>query len=171
MSAAFPETALAAGRLRELTESDLEDLQALFERCEDYFLLHEDRPPTATEARDEWDAVPEATPRDHKHVVGLFTDGLAGVVEVVRDWPRAGTWNIGLLLLDPTARGRGAGQEVVAAVDVRALAGAAATLRISVDPANTGGLRFWERLGFTPVSAVGSHPTAMALERPVAGAR
>lgn len=171
MSTPFPEARLAAGHLRELSESDLDEVQALFERCEDYFLLHEDRPPTAHEARGEWDAVPEGTPRDHKHVLGLFAPGLAGVVEIVRDWPRAGTWNIGLLLLDPAARGHGAGEEGVGAVDALAAAAGAATLRISVDPANTGGLRFWKRLGFTPVPAVGAHPTAIALERPVAGDR
>jgi GNAT superfamily N-acetyltransferase len=171
VSTPFPQTTLAAGQLRELGESDLGDLQALFERCEDYFLLHEARPPTETEGRDEWDEVPEATPRDHKHILGLFAPELTGVVEVVRDWPRAGTWNIGLLLLDPATRGRGAGTELVGVVDARALAGGAATLRISVDPANADGLRFWERHGFTPVPAVGDHPTAMALERPVAGAR
>jgi GNAT superfamily N-acetyltransferase len=162
---------LAAGQLRELDEADLDDLQALFERCEDYFLLHEDRPATATEARDEWDAVPGGVSREHKHMLGLFDPGLAGVVEVVRDWPRAGTWNIGLLLLDPAARGRGAGAEVVHAVVAAASAAGAATLRISVDPANSGGLRFWERLGFRPVPSVGSHPTATAFERSLAGAR
>ncbi len=167
----FPETSLQAGTLRELTEADLDELQALLERCGDYFQLHEERAPTATEARDEWDALPEGTPRSHKHVLGLFAPELAGVVEIVRDWPRAGTQNIGLLLLDPDTRGRGAGAEVVAAVDAHAAADGVATLRISVDPANTDGLRFWERLGFTPVPSVGAHPTAMALERPIAAAR
>jgi GNAT superfamily N-acetyltransferase len=171
VSTPFPASSLAAGELRELSESDLDDVQALFERCEDYFLLHEDRPPTASEARDEWNAVPEGTPRDHKHVLGLFAPELAGVIEVVRDWPRGGTHNIGLLLLDPTARGRGTGAQIVGAVDARAAADGAATLRISVEPANAGGLRFWKRLGFRPVPAVGTHPTAIALERPVAGAR
>ena len=42
-------------------------------------------------------------------------------------------------------------------------------LRIAVIPANPGGMRFWRRHGFEPVPAVGAHPTAIALERPVAG--
>jgi RimJ/RimL family protein N-acetyltransferase len=88
-----------------------------------------------------------------------------------RSRPRAGTWNVGLLLVDPAACGRGAGTDVVGAVDDLAGADGAATLRISVDPANTSGLRFWKRLGFSPVPAVGSHPAALALERPIASAR
>ena len=104
-------------------------------------------------------------------MLGLFATGLVGVVEVVRDWPRAGTQNIGLLLLDPAARGRGAGAEILDAVDAWATANGAATLRISVDPANVDGMRFWQRHGFSPVPSVGTHPTAVALERPVAGAR
>jgi GNAT superfamily N-acetyltransferase len=170
VSTPFHEVALAGGRLRELTQADLGDLQALLERCGDYYELHEARAPSATEARDDWDALPAGTPRDHKHLLGLFAPELVGVVELIRDWPRAGTWNIGLLLLDPSARRRRAGTEVFGAVAATAARAGAGTLRISVMPINTGGLEFWRGLGFTPVPAVGCHPTAMALER-VAGAR
>jgi maltose O-acetyltransferase len=170
VSTPFYDVALNAGRLRELTEADLGDLQALLERCGDYYELHEERAPSPTEARDEWDALPDGTPRDRKHLLGLFAPELVGVVELICDWPRAGTWNIGLLLLEPGARRRRAGSEVLGAVDAAAARAGAATLRISVMPTNTGGMEFWRGLGFAPVPAVGSHPTAMALER-VAGAR
>ena len=167
MSVAFQKIALGGGRLRELAEADLDDLQALFERCPDYFLLHEGRPPVASEARDEWDSVPDGSPRSHLHVLGVSAPDLVGVVEVLRDWPRPGTWNIGLLLLEPATRGRGLGDRVIQAVDAWAARCGAHTLRITVIPANTRGMAFWKRLGFTPVPAVGTHPTAIALERPV----
>ena len=168
MSTAFPETTLDAGRLRELDEADLGDLQALFERCADFYELQDEPQPTTTAARDEWDSVPDGTPPDHKHILGLYTPGLAGIVELVRDWPRAGTWNIGLLLLEPAARRRRAGTQLVAAVDAWAAGAGAATLRISVVPANEPAMAFWRGLSFRPVPAVGAHPTAIALERPVA---
>lgn len=170
-STQFVETTLGSERLRELTPSDLDALQSLLERGSDYFLLHEDRPPTATEARDDWDAVPSGTPRNHKHVIGLFGPELVGVVDVVRDWPRAGTWIIGLLLLDPAARRRGLGARTVSAIDAWAARSGADRLRIAVVLANAGGLKFWQALGFTEVDvhpdAMRTHSPAIALERPI----
>jgi GNAT superfamily N-acetyltransferase len=169
----FVETPLGTGHLRELTRSDLGALQSLFERGGDYFLLHEDRPPRATEARDEWDAVPPGTPRSHKHVIGLFGHDLVGVVEVVRDWPRPGTWNIGLLLLDPAARRHRAGTRTVSAIDAWAARSGADRLRIAVVLANNAALEFWQGLGFTRVQthprSERTHHTSLALERSVQG--
>jgi GNAT superfamily N-acetyltransferase len=167
----FAEITLEAGQLRELTRSDLHGVQSLFERASDYFVLHEDRHPTATEARDEWEALPSGTPRSHKHVIGLFRSDLLGVAEVVRDWPRAGIWNIGLLLLDPAVRRHHAGTHVVGAIDSWAARSGADRLRVTVNPANSGALDFWQELGFTRVpvqpTADPAHRTVIALERPV----
>jgi GNAT superfamily N-acetyltransferase len=169
--ATFGETTLGSERLRELTPSDLDALQSLFERGSDYFLVHEERPPTASEARDDWDVVPVGTPRSHKHVIGLFGPDLVGVVEVVRDWPRPGTWVIGLLLLDPAARRRRTGTRTVSAIDAWAARSGADRLRVGVVLANSGGLQFWQELGFTQVDAhpdaTRAHSTAIALERPI----
>jgi SAM-dependent methyltransferase/GNAT superfamily N-acetyltransferase len=168
MSAPFAQVALGdAGLLRELTEADRDALQALYERCADHFLLHEGRAAHPTEARDDWDDVPDGTPRSHKHVVGLLAPGLAGVAEVVRDWPRPRTWIIGLMLLEPAARGRATGTLIVAAIDEWAARAGADTLRVAVKPVNTGGMAFWRRLGFEPVPAVGADPAVLAFERPV----
>lgn len=167
----FAETTLELGQLRALTESELPDLQSLLERGSDLFLLTENRRPTATEAREEWEAVPSGTPRSHKHVIGLFAPALVGVVEVVRDWPRPGTWNIGLLLLDPAIRRRRAGTQTFGAIEAWAARSGADRIRITVMPVNTGALAFWQRLGFTRVPAqptrVREHATAIALERPI----
>jgi RimJ/RimL family protein N-acetyltransferase len=169
----FAPITLAIGQLRELTQIDLDALQSLLERGSDYFVLHEGRDPTATEARDEWDALPSGTPRSHKHVIGLFRPDLVGVAELVRDWPRPGTWNIGLLLLDPAIRRQRAGTDTVSAIDAWAARSGADRLRISVTPANAGALSFWQRRGFTRVpaqpTAVRAHATAIALERPIQG--
>lgn len=167
----FVETTLGIEHLRELTRSDLDALQSLFERGGDYFLIHEDRPPSPTEARDEWDTVPSGTPRCHKHFIGLFGPDLVGVVEVVRDWPRPGTWVIGLLLLDPAARRRRAGTRVVSAIDAWAARSGADRLRVAVVLANNAALEFWHGLGFTRVQAhlrsERTHHTSIALERPI----
>jgi GNAT superfamily N-acetyltransferase len=168
VTARFPAAEVEAGLLRELTDADLDDLQGLLERGADYFALHEDRPTTATEARDLFAEVPDGTPAEDKLMIGLLSPALHGVVDIVCDWPRPGTWMIGLLLLDPVARGRGAGTQIVDALDAAAAGAGADTLRIAVIPANPGAMRFWTRLGFRPVPVVGVHPSAIALERAVA---
>ncbi len=162
---------MAQGELRELTRADLPAVQALFERAADYFVLHEQRQPAPDEAETEWASVPPDTPRDHKHVLGWFAPELAGVAEVVRDWPRPGTWVVGLLLLDPAARGSGAGTAIVGEIDARAARSGADRLRIAVILANTRGMRFWQRLGFAEVPVHASSEqtlsASIALERPV----
>jgi GNAT superfamily N-acetyltransferase len=167
----FAEVTLGIGKLRELTQSDLQLLQSLLARAGDYFVLHENRGPTATEAHDEWDVVPSGKPRSDKHVIGLFSPDLVGVAEVLRDWPRPRIWNIGLLLLDPAVRRRRAGTQTVSAIDAWAARSGADRLRVSVLPANAGALEFWQRLGFTDVPAQPAtgqaHSTAIALERPI----
>ena len=165
----FEPVELGDERLRELYTGDLRDLQRLYVRCADFFLLHHEREPFADEAREDWYDVPAGTSCDDKHMMGLFAPALAGVIDILRDWPRHATWNIGLLLVEPAARGGGAGTRMLHAIDAWAAHEGADTLRITVIPANTGGMRFWMRHGFTPVPAVGAHPTAIAFERPVAG--
>lgn len=160
--------------VRELTESDLDALQSLIERCADLFVLTEDRDPEPDEARELWDSVPEGWPREAKHVLGVFDPELVGVAEIVRDWPRARTWNVGLLMFDPAVRRRGAGTIAMRVIDRWAGASGADRLRISVMPVNTPALAFWHALGFTEVTAVPGfatrpeHAVAIALERPVA---
>jgi ribosomal protein S18 acetylase RimI-like enzyme len=160
--------------LRELTESDLAALQSLLERCSDLFLLTEDRHPSATEARELWEGVPRGTLRADKLMLGVFMPDLVGVAEIVRGWPRAQTWNIGLLALDPAVRGQGTGTATIAAIDRQAQRSGADRLRITVMPVNVRALAFWRRLGFTEVPPISGfatrpeHAVAIALERPVA---
>ena len=149
--------------LRALTEGELPALQAVMERSREYYVLATGSGPKPTAARDVWDALPPGTPRRAKLTLGIYETGLAGIVDVVRGWPAAGTWLIGLLLLEPTARGRGVGARVVAAIDAEAARAGARTLRVAVVPANAPALAFWRGLGFAEVPA--TQPGAIALER------
>jgi GNAT superfamily N-acetyltransferase len=154
--------------LRELTEADLPQVQALVERCRAYYVQTTGSGPEPTAARGIWDALPPETPRSAKLTLGLFEPGLVGLLDVVRGWPGPRTWLIGLLLLDPAIRRRGAGSAAVAEVGARAAQEGADTLRVGVVPENPGGLAFWAALGFRPVAPVNDSPAA-PLERAVAG--
>lgn len=153
--------------LRELTEADLDAVQALMERCRDYYVLTTGAGARATAARDLWDALPPQTLHTAKLTLGVYETDLVGIVDVVRCWPRMGTWLIGLLLLDPDARRHGVGAGVVAAIDARAAGAGADTLRVAVIDSNPMALAFWRRLGFAEVPA--TLPGAIALERFVLG--
>jgi GNAT superfamily N-acetyltransferase len=146
--------------LRELTLADRPAVEALIDRCEDFYVLTTGGPGSFDEL---WSALPPGRTPDDKRVYGTG-EPLSGIAEIVRDWPRPGTWIIGLLLLDPAARGRGLGPAVVAELDATAAAQGADRLRVGVVEANVRALKFWRREGFTPVAPAGP-AGAHALER------
>jgi RimJ/RimL family protein N-acetyltransferase len=154
--------------LRALGGDDAAALQDLLERCADYFRLVDGREPTPGAADELLRVRPPGTDPGDKIVLGLGEERLDGVVDLVRGWPEPGTWLIGLLLLDPALRGRGAGADVVAALDRMAATGGAERLRAAVVHANTRALRFWRAQGFREVPPRG--PGATALERSVQSA-
>jgi GNAT superfamily N-acetyltransferase len=146
--------------LRELTLADRAAVEALIDRCEDFYVLTTGGPGSFDEL---WTSLPPGRSPADKRIYGTG-EPLAGIAEVVRDWPRPGTWIVGLLLLDPAARGHGLGPAMVAELDAVAAAAGADRLRVAVVEANVRALKFWRREGFTPVPAEGS-AGAHALER------
>jgi diamine N-acetyltransferase len=147
--------------LTPLTETDVPALQALLERCADYYRDVERRAVPPDEARTLFDILPPGSTRADKHLFGI--DGLTGVTEVISGWPSPGTWLIGLLLLSPEARSRGLGAQVVAELATWAAAQGAGRLRAAVVPTNPRALEFWESQGFTHVPPM--RPGTFALER------
>lgn len=160
---------------RLLEPPDLRDLQALFERARDYFELVTGRPPERDEAQRAFVAGPPSKSVSDKRVVGVFSSGggLVGVLDSITDWPEAGVWTIGMLLLDPAVRGRGLGTAVLAAFASWAGSEGARTLRTAAPAQHDRGLRFLERAGFSRVSRVenydagGARPTILFLEKPL----
>ena len=133
-----------------LDEGRERELQAFYERCRDYFELVTGAPPSPTEARELLAAVPRGKTQEDKFVVGLFDapGHLVGVLDVIRDFPRARDWYLGLLLFEPTLRGHKLGERVYGRLEewIRAQGGEA--IHLVVEEVNPGALRFWERMGF-----------------------
>jgi len=133
-----------------LDERREHELQAFYEGCRDYFELVTGQPPSPSEAADLIAAVPRGKTRDDKFVIGLFDapGHLVGVLDVIRDFPKAGEWYLGLLLFEPTLRGKKLGDRVYHRLEewVRAQGGIA--IHIIVEEVNPGALRFWQRMGF-----------------------
>lgn len=126
------------------------ELQAFFEGCRDYFELVTGQPPGPTEALDLIRALPRGKTDADKFVVGLFDapGHLIGVLDVIRDFPRPREWYLGLLLFEPTLRGKKLGDRVYRRLEewIRAQGGTA--VHLIVEEVNPGALRFWQREGF-----------------------
>ncbi len=149
--------------LRLLNLADLPALQDLLERCADFSLLVEGEPPSAHAAQDMLADLPPGKSLADKFLFGIYLENaLAGVLDAVRGYPQEGVWWIGLLLLDPAQRGRGAGEEALNTFAAFASQQGARALMLGVVEENGRGLQFWQRMGFKLVE---TRPPAFSGER------
>ena len=140
--------------------ADRAAVAALFARATDYVTLERGPTPPADSARDLFEGeVPAGVDRSRTLRLGLMgVAGLDGVAEVVLGHPRPDDAYLGLLLLAPEARGRGAGRAMLARVEAEARDRGAQRLLVAVLDANPRGRAFWDREGF----AVESRFTGLA---------
>lgn len=132
--------------------SAVAELQELLERCEDFEILVTGHPPDPHAARDLLVEVPPDHALRDKFVVGIWTDqGLTAAIDLLRDFPQAQVWYLGLLLVAPEARGAGFGERIVAALKPWIIAQGGRSIRLVVQEQNPAALRFWLRQGFAQV--------------------
>ena len=137
--------------------TDLDAVENLFTRAADYWLLADRRPPDRQKARDFFTDGPPGCDPAASHRLGLFQDGrLIGVAELSFGIPLAVDAYLGLMLLDPAARGAGPGTLLLAEVESRACAARAPHLYLAVLKANPRGRAFWERQGFADTGKSGT---------------
>ncbi|MFY0581841.1 GNAT family N-acetyltransferase [Cystobacter fuscus] len=164
MTVLFRAADLTAERV---ADADVECLQPLLARCEDYHQLVYGRPATEDEARRMPSERPPGLTPDQPHLLALCAmhGGKVGVLEGLRDYPSPGEWYLGLLLLVPEVRGQGRGEAVLRAyVDwVRAEGGR--LLRLAAVEQNEAGRRFWARMGFQDEKWVGPLEQGLRMNR------
>jgi RimJ/RimL family protein N-acetyltransferase len=124
-------------------EQHTRDLQLLYERCPDYLrtAFGESSRPTAAE---------EDFAHKGGNIFGIYSRDaeLIGVLEFIRDYPKPDEWWIGLLMLDPRARGRGLGARVCRTTIDWMITEGARAVWLAVLAHNEAAHRFWTRLGF-----------------------
>jgi GNAT superfamily N-acetyltransferase len=142
-----PELNLTA---RLLEDKDLPALQGLCEACPDYYTLDFGQPAGPDEARHLLAELPPGRTLQDKFFFGLFTPRprLCGALDLMRDVREPGEWYLGLLLLEPEARGHGLGERVLRAAEAWAREQGAWRMRLACAEQNKGGRRFWERQGY-----------------------
>lgn len=144
-------THLTGYSLRSVNESDLPALQRLLEKCADFTRLVEGTEVAPDEAEHTFRDGPPGKPLENKFIFGLFdSQGFpTAILEGSRDYPEEDTWWIGLLLLDPEVRGKGIGRVFVEDFIQYASSLGASAVMLGVVEDNSGGLAFWQRLGFS----------------------
>jgi ribosomal protein S18 acetylase RimI-like enzyme len=138
-------------RVSYLEHRDVPLLQELYERCSDFQELTEGMPRVPGAAEHLLTALPPGKSPADKHVLGLHSPQgeLLGVLDLIRDYPDAGEWWVGLLMLDPRARGGGVGTRLLRATERVIAAAGGASIYLCVLEHNTAAERFWRRMGFT----------------------
>jgi GNAT superfamily N-acetyltransferase len=145
----FP-SSIAGFSARLLTYTDLPALQALMEQCADYIELVSGSPPSSNEAEMLVASLPPGKTLDDKYLIGFFDPAgdLSGIVDAVKDYPAENVWWLGLQLLAPKYRGRGAGSLFYRAFENWVAEQGAVQVRLGVLEVNPKAYLFWERLGF-----------------------
>lgn len=121
----------------------------LCKRASDYIRLETGQDPDMAYVEETLTDAPPGVPPDQLWCWGHASDGtLDGIATCLKGFYGANDWYLGLLLLDPAARGTGLGARMARHVMAQAQADNAACLRIAVLDTNPRGRAFWERLGF-----------------------
>jgi GNAT superfamily N-acetyltransferase len=112
-------------------------------------------PPGPADAQSTYTILPEGKGYEDKFVYGIYEGGeMIGCADVIRDWPRAGTAHIGLLLIAERRQRQGHGRAAYQAIEREIASWGAKRVRIGVVGTNGDVLPFWRKLGFVPTGEV-----------------
>ncbi len=139
------------GDITRLTfPKDAEGVLHLCLRARDYIELETGKGPDADYVHETMTDAPPGVPPDHIWCWGYTrNDGmLNGIATCLKGFYGPRDWYLGLLLLDPAARGQSLGTQMANHVITKARNDNATCLRIAVLDANPRARIFWERLGF-----------------------
>jgi ribosomal protein S18 acetylase RimI-like enzyme len=136
--------------ITQLNTEDQVVLQTLLEKCSDYFILVTGSAPKSSAATSLLTDFPPGKTLGDKLVIGisLRKQGLIGVLDAVRDYPKQEDWWLGLLLLEPAHRKKGLGRQIVQSFEQWASQQGARRILLGVLEENTMAYRFWQSVGF-----------------------
>lgn len=159
---------------RAYEERDAAALHAMFKSDPAYFELTQGAPPGPAEVETLVTALPPDADRGYEDkFLFILLDGeeVAGVVDLIRDYPTAATWYLGLVFLTPTQRGRGRGRAVLRGLYTWIAAQGGTALRLGVVEGNASARWLYATEGFVfqtarePDPAVKRARSVLVLER------
>jgi GNAT superfamily N-acetyltransferase len=146
---------LSGDEVARLDPTHCDALQQLHERCAEYIELISGAPPAADTAAELLEERPPGTSEGDKFVVGVYSAGqLIAAVDLIRDYPEAGTWWVGNLMVDPDCRRQGLGARLYQACERWMATQGARRIGLCVQEQNPGAYRFWTRMGYRQTKQV-----------------
>ncbi len=136
---------------RAFEERDTAALHAMFESDPAYFELTQGAPPGPREVDSLITALPPDGERGYEDkFLFVLHDGeaVAGVVDVIRDYPAPATWYLGLIFLVPTQRRKGYGRAVLRGLYTWVAAQGGTALRLGVVEGNASARWLYASEGF-----------------------
>jgi GNAT superfamily N-acetyltransferase len=139
-----------------LTPDDIPQVQALFARCHEFWWISEGRGVPEDAASSTFTESPPDYDPSRLLFLGVYSPAnrLVGLVTTPPDFPEERTWYIGLMVLDPDARGRRLGEAVYRAFEGWVASQGGRRILLAVVDDNPRGRKFWERMGFAPLRVV-----------------
>ena len=142
-------------KIKYLSAANNKIVEKLCEKCSDYYILHDGILPSKEQIDEIFTALPPNKNYEDKFVLGIYKfDELIGIVDIIKDFPTVGEWMLGLMLIEPEARGNGLGEIVHEALVGWAKKLGAKSFRIGVIEDNYKGINFWSGLGYTRIKEV-----------------
>ena len=138
--------------LRLLSATDSLLIQPVFDASTDYALLQDGQPFPANAAELEFEDLPPGFAKESKRIFAIEQSNgrVVGLIDGLCGYPNPAVWFIGLMLLVPEARSTGLGSLALAAVERFARSEDTCNeMELAVLKANSPGMRFWERNGFS----------------------
>jgi ribosomal protein S18 acetylase RimI-like enzyme len=143
---------LTVTRIDRDNATAMRELQALLERCSDYYELVEGTPARPTAATDEFD-LPFEFSRDDIFILGFREgDDLIAEMSLLRNYPKPTEWWVALFVVQPESRSRGIGARICEATFNWIASIGGTEIVLDVDDENPRGQRFWQSLGLIETS-------------------
>lgn len=139
------------------------ELQRVHDASADFLQLISGLAPSIDDVEGFFRNLPPGKGYDDKFCLGIYAaerhrERMVGCADLIRGFPDPATAYIGLLLLEPAARGHGLGAAAFAALEAQARAWPGTqSLRLGVVATTPVAQAFWTRMGFAPTGIVKPH--------------
>lgn len=142
--------------IKELHQEDERDLQILNEKCIDYYMNIEGRQSIISTGRELLNELPPNKKLRDKFVFGVYNNNynLIAVIDIIKDYKIEKEWTIGLMLIDPSERGKGLGSILHNFLIELVSDYHASKFRLGVVEENQMALNFWTKLGYKEIDRV-----------------
>jgi ribosomal protein S18 acetylase RimI-like enzyme len=131
-------------------ETDTAAVRDLFARAADYVLLETGQHPDDAQTIDFFTSAPPSVDPATSLRLGMFLPSgqLVAIADLAFGYPNPDDAYIGLMLIDPTHRGKRLGQQMLGHLFAGASASKARRILIAVLEDNPKAQRFWQKMGF-----------------------